>query len=124
MTENKTWRELFPLPWALISPSVTWIAAKNGEHAADVRGWGHMTGTGGGLAMSQSDAIAVQREMAEHIVKCVNEHDQQAALLKSAEKERDEARAFIEGLAADQRVSGRIGDHPTSYAIAARKFLK
>lgn len=29
-------------------------------HVADVRGWGRLTGTGGGLALSEGQAMAIQ----------------------------------------------------------------
>lgn len=46
------------------------------------------------------------------------------ATIKRLETERDWHLAFINTLADEQRPSGRMGDHPTDTARAAREHLK
>lgn len=82
--KKKTWSDLFPLPWSRLLPSCSWIKAANGEHALDVRGWGYMTGTGGGLAMSGHEAIDIQAALADEVVMRVNSHAKLVEALKAA----------------------------------------
>lgn len=64
-----------PGPWVVLSPMGTWIStvtkpypnSPGPMHVADVRGWGHLTGTGGGCAMAQDEAIAIQEANARLI---------------------------------------------------------
>jgi hypothetical protein len=49
-------------PWEVING--TWVSAKNpyghdDMHIADVRGWGHLTGKGGGCSFSEKKAVEI-----------------------------------------------------------------
>ena len=54
-----------PGPWEVLEGTdmIFTVGSPYGNgpmHVADVRGWGHMTGRGGGLAWSDDKALAVQ----------------------------------------------------------------
>jgi hypothetical protein len=55
-----------PGPWRVLKAAGGWIETagnpygRGSMHIADVRGWGHLTGQGGGCAFSEDKAIAIQ----------------------------------------------------------------
>lgn len=76
---RKPMAEHFPAPWH-VDPLTASIYAtdvpKGPARVADMRGWGYLTGKGhGALALSQDEAIDIQRANAAFLVKAVNNHD-------------------------------------------------
>jgi hypothetical protein len=72
-----------PTPWRVCphTDSVYADAEKGHMKICDIRGWGYLTGKGGGaLGLSEDEAIAIQKANAAHIVKCVNAHEAHANL--------------------------------------------
>ena len=61
-----------PGPWR-VEPATSWISTvgdpygRGRMHVADVRGWGHLTGRGGGCAMLEDTALAIQEANARLI---------------------------------------------------------
>lgn len=58
---------------------------------AQIRGWGHLTGSGG-LQLTEAEAVAVQNARMDHIVECVNRH---AALVTALTNLAHEATGFV-----------------------------
>ena len=62
-----------PGPWKNINPYGGWISTVGDPygsgpmHIADVRGWGHLTGKGGGCAFDEDKAVAIQEANARLI---------------------------------------------------------
>lgn len=62
-----------PGPWEVLKPVTTWIQTagnpygRGSMHIADVRGWGHLTGRGGGCAFGEDKAVAIQEANAKLI---------------------------------------------------------
>lgn len=44
----------------------------------DVRGWGYLTGRGGGLAMSEDDAVKIQDQFEEWVIAALNHYAENA----------------------------------------------
>lgn len=79
--------EHFPAPWHVDPLSASVYATdvpKGPARVADMRGWGYLTGKGhGALALSENEAIDIQRANAAFLVKAVNNHD---ALIEALKK--------------------------------------
>lgn len=62
-----------PGPWKVLKAAGGWIETagnpygRGSMHIADTRGWGHLTGRGGGCAFSEAKAIAIQDANAQLI---------------------------------------------------------
>ncbi len=55
------------------------ISTKCGDTTVlDVRGWGYLTGRGGGLAMSEDDAVKVQDQFEEWVIAALNHYAENA----------------------------------------------
>ena len=68
-----------PLPSQLKGPfygvgtGKIFIHTKCGDTTVlDVRGWGYLTGRGGGIAMSEDDAVKVQDQFEEWVIAALN----------------------------------------------------
>jgi hypothetical protein len=67
---------LAPLPWKNDQPEL-WVQSApttdgRSMHVADIRGWGHLTGRGGGMALEDDVAFQHQKDWAALIVSAVN----------------------------------------------------
>lgn len=63
------------LRWKLplrVDPFGSYIFDRDGQMIAQIRGWGHLTGKGGGLGLDDATAITVQKQRAQAIVDAVN----------------------------------------------------
>ena len=49
-----------------------WIYDADNMHALDVRGWGRLTGTGGGLGIQEDEAAEIQDAFQQHVVDALN----------------------------------------------------
>ena len=74
MSNEMTAVETFgAIPWRIEPYCTNLICDANGTHIADVRGWGHLTGTGaGGLGLPSKEAVVLQAAVAHRLVECVN----------------------------------------------------
>lgn len=63
-----------PLPWKG-DRFADYIYAADGTMVCQIRGWGHLTGKGGGLGLSEDQAVRTQEERQALIVSAVNAHD-------------------------------------------------
>lgn len=70
-----------PTPWKAVPP-MNQIHSADGMFIAEIRGWGHLTGRGGGLGLSDDEARAIQDANGEFIVRAANCHEEMLAKLK------------------------------------------
>ena len=105
-------------PWHVDPLSATVYASdvpKGPARVADMRGWGYLTGKGqGALALSQDEAIDIQRANAAFIVKAVNNHARLEADLAEAVRLLDALLGLEKGsgaaaLAFVERHNGAVG---------------
>lgn len=83
--------EPFGLPWS-VGPHGTdiWCPSLRGGETKpiDIRGWGYLTGQGhGALGLTEQEAFAVQRNLAERIVRAVNDDGTLRTKLSTVEAE-------------------------------------
>ena len=62
-------------PWTppfLYNRAGQWIEDIRGRRILDMRGWGFLTGRGGGLAMDEDEAAKIQDTIGEHVAVLMN----------------------------------------------------
>jgi hypothetical protein len=79
------------LPWSVDQHGLgIWCASlKGGEtKIIDIRGWGYLTGQGhGALGLSGTEAMAIQKSIAERVVRAVNDEAELRARIQTLEAE-------------------------------------
>lgn len=94
--ENESQSQHSPLPWRADGDAqYVWATDAAGEFPVlQIRGWGHLTGTGG-LRLRHDEAIAIQEANAQFIVRACNAHDVLLAIVRA---ERDRLNAYMVAL--------------------------
>jgi hypothetical protein len=75
-----------PFPWR-VDEMGNYIWAADNTMLFQIRGWGHLTGKGGGLGLSEVVAEAVQKHRAAFAVNAANNHNAMLEALKRARQE-------------------------------------